>query len=150
MLLNNLKIGTRLGLGFAVVLILLVLVILTGFWGIKSTSRVTLGMLNVDAQIADNFAIARAIALELRRYEKNIFIRIGSKDERAKKDEVSCQQWTLASQAAAERISISVDIEKKKSDRMASFRRLKRPSNRRYAATPFANLVRRCILSSIL
>jgi methyl-accepting chemotaxis protein len=86
MLLNNLKIGTRLGLGFAVVLILLVLVILTGFWGIKSTSRVTLGMLNVDAQIADNFAIARAIALELRRYEKNIFIRIGSKDERAKKD----------------------------------------------------------------
>ncbi|KAF0219236.1 MAG: methyl-accepting chemotaxis [Geobacteraceae bacterium] len=86
MLLKNLKIGTRLGLGFAVVLLLLVLVIITGYWGIKSTSGVTLGMLNVDAQIADNFAIARAIALELRRYEKNMFIRIGSTDERAKKD----------------------------------------------------------------
>ncbi len=83
---NNLNIGTRLGLGFALVLILLALAVMVGFWGVKSTAGVTLRMLNVDARIADNFSMARAIALELRRYEKNMFIRIGSKNERAKQD----------------------------------------------------------------
>jgi methyl-accepting chemotaxis protein len=84
--LNNLNIGTRLGIGFVLVLVLLALVVMVGFWGVKSTSGVTLRMLNQDARIADNFSMARSIALELRRYEKNIFIRIGATDERAKQD----------------------------------------------------------------
>jgi methyl-accepting chemotaxis protein len=84
--LNNLNIGTRLGLGFALVLMLLALIVMVGLWGVKSTSGITLDMLNVDAQIADNFSRAKAISLELRRYEKNLFIRIGSATERAKKD----------------------------------------------------------------
>jgi methyl-accepting chemotaxis protein len=85
-LIGNMKIATRLGLGFGLVLMLLLGVAVTGYWGVTSISMRTLQMLNVDSKMSDSFAITRAIALELRRYEKNMFIRIGSNDERSKQD----------------------------------------------------------------
>ncbi len=86
MLLKNQNIATRLGFGFGLVLALLLGIAVTGYWGVTSISKRTLHMLNVDSKMSDNFAIARAIALELRRYEKNLFLRIGSNDGRARQD----------------------------------------------------------------
>ncbi len=99
MLLKNLNIGTRLGCGFGLVLTLLLGIAVTGYWGVSSISKRTLQMLNVDSKMSDTFAISRAIALELRRYEKNMFIRIGSTDERAKQDfpkwNEQCEQFEM-------------------------------------------------------
>jgi methyl-accepting chemotaxis protein len=114
--LNNLKIGTRLGLGFALVLTLLALVVTVGLWGVRSISDITLGMLNVDARIADNFSMARSIALELRRYEKNMFIRIGSSDERAKKD---FPRWNEQVRLMEERIAEQERLVSEEADRNA-------------------------------
>lgn len=78
---NNLKIGAKLGLGFGVVLFLLLGVGLTGYWGASSLSSTTEKALATDAKIAQNSARARADILLLRRGEKDIFLNIGSEEK---------------------------------------------------------------------
>ena len=83
---KNLKVGVRLGLVLSIILLLMVLLGVLGYQGVRSTTAVTMELLNRDAMVSEGFSSIRSVALDLRRYEKNIFIRMGSTDERAKKD----------------------------------------------------------------
>lgn len=83
---NTMKVGMRVGLFLSVILLMMVLVGVAGYQGVRSTTAVTMELLNRDAMVSEGFSAIRSVALELRRYEKNIFIRMGSTDERAKKD----------------------------------------------------------------
>ncbi|MBJ6725801.1 methyl-accepting chemotaxis protein [Geomesophilobacter sediminis] len=83
---RNLTIGKRLSAVFALIILVMALVGIVGFQGVTSLAGRTEKALVQDARIADDLGDVRAVALDLRRYEKNIFIRIGSTDERAKKD----------------------------------------------------------------
>src|ERR1700682_4860871 len=46
----------------------------SGYWGIRSISRNTEQMLKEDAKIAEHAAAARTDVVELRRYEKDMFL----------------------------------------------------------------------------
>lgn len=83
---RNMKVGARIGLSLGVTLLLLVAVGALGGIGMNRMASTVNTILDRDVHIIDGFATARALSLDLRRYEKNIFIRIGSTDERAKKD----------------------------------------------------------------
>jgi methyl-accepting chemotaxis protein len=80
---RSLSIGVRLFLGFLAMLALTAAVASTGYWGISHVSDVTAEMLAGDAEqtrLADD---ARANAIELRRFEKDLFLSIGSADKEA-------------------------------------------------------------------
>jgi methyl-accepting chemotaxis protein len=78
---NDLKIGTRLGLSFGIVLLLLLVASAVGWWGVTTVTGTTVAMLRGDAQIAEHAARARANILGLRRFEKDIFINIDNMEK---------------------------------------------------------------------
>lgn len=80
-MLKNMKVGTRLALGFGVVLLLLIAIGSSGYWGTHSVSATTIHMLHGDAAIAENAGRARAMVLGLRRGEKDVFININSPEK---------------------------------------------------------------------
>ncbi len=80
-MLNNVSIGLRLKLGFGLVLLLLVAVGGSGLWGVRFTSERITEMRGRDAGIAELSSRARANVLELRRFEKDTFLNIGSAGE---------------------------------------------------------------------
>ncbi|HYS44370.1 MAG TPA: MCP four helix bundle domain-containing protein, partial [Geobacteraceae bacterium] len=82
-MLNNMKIGKRLAVGFGLVLLLLLVVGGTGYWGITSSTGTTIAMLQGDAQVAEHSARARANVLGLRRFEKDLFLNVGNKEKEA-------------------------------------------------------------------
>ncbi len=102
---KDLKIGTRLGISFGMVLLLLAGVTVTGWWGVKAVTGTTVSMLRGDAQIAEHSARARADILELRRFEKDILINI---DNREKVKEYYTK-WNEAREKVIQRIE---DLEK--------------------------------------
>jgi methyl-accepting chemotaxis protein len=81
MKLTNMKIGARLGLGFGLVLSLLLITGAVGQWGVKSVTDTTVKMLQTDANIAEHGATVRSAVLGLRRFEKDIFLNIGAPDK---------------------------------------------------------------------
>ena len=86
---KHLKVGTRLGLGFGVVLLLLIGVGISGYWGVGSVTGTMTRMLRGDAAVAEHAARARANVLGLRRFEKDLYINIGFKD----KEEEYYKKW---------------------------------------------------------
>ncbi|NVO00511.1 MAG: MCP four helix bundle domain-containing protein [Geobacteraceae bacterium] len=78
-MLKNLKIGKRLGIGFAVMLALILLVGITGYWGVNESTSTTIHMLKGDASISENASRLRANVVGMRRYEKDIFLNITDK-----------------------------------------------------------------------
>ncbi len=103
--LSNIKIGKRLGLGFGMLVLLLVIIGASGFWGVKSISGVTKQMLTGDAVISSSAARARADVLGLRRFEKDFYLNIDSNE---KKDEYF-KKWNEQKEHLQARIS---DLEK--------------------------------------
>jgi methyl-accepting chemotaxis protein len=87
---KNMQIGTRLGLGFGIIIVLLIGIVLTGYWGVNSVSESTIKMIQGDATISEHAARARANVNALRRYEKDLLINIGDK---AKEDDY-LKKWT--------------------------------------------------------
>jgi len=83
---NNLKVGVRMAILLVTVLLLLVAVGYTGYRGVTSVRKANMELLDKDVQLFAAFSEIRVKVLDLRRYEKNMFIRIGATDERAKKD----------------------------------------------------------------
>jgi len=79
---GRLKIGTRLSLSFGCVVIMLVMVVYAGIFGVSSLEKTTIGMLDGDAVIADQASKIRINVLLLRRFEKDIFLNINSHDVR--------------------------------------------------------------------
>ncbi|MBI5057933.1 MAG: MCP four helix bundle domain-containing protein [Nitrospirae bacterium] len=82
-MLKDMKIGTRLMLGFGIVLALLLIIGGSGYWGVNSLEDKTITMLQGEAQIAENAAHANADILNLRRSEKDIFLNMGSPEKQA-------------------------------------------------------------------
>jgi methyl-accepting chemotaxis protein len=80
-MLENLKIGTRLGLGFGLLLAVVVGVAGAGYWGMSNIARTTLDILQGDAKLAEHSARARANTLGLRRFEKDVFLNIDSPEK---------------------------------------------------------------------
>ena len=75
-MLENVKIGVRLGIAFTLLLLLLLVLGGTAYWGVDTVSRQMTRMLKIDGNIAEHSARARANVLGLRRYEKDIFLNI--------------------------------------------------------------------------
>ena len=78
---ENIKIGKRLYLGFGATLLLLVAISICGYWGSQSITSNTIQMLHGDASVALHSERARANVNAMRRYEKDMFLNIGSKEE---------------------------------------------------------------------
>ncbi len=119
-MLKNMKIGMKLASGFGVVVLLLLGIVITGYWGVNSMSEATLKMIQGDATISEHAARARANVLGLRRYEKDLFLNIG---DRAKEDEY-LKKWQEQHEHLTSRLN---DIEKavyldKEKDELKSMR----------------------------
>ncbi len=78
---KDMKIGVRLGVGFGIVLFLLICTGIVGYWGCNSLSNETSTMLRGDATVSENAARARANVVGARRFEKDLFINIASAEK---------------------------------------------------------------------
>jgi methyl-accepting chemotaxis protein len=78
---NDMKIGTRLGMVFGIMLFLLLAVAATGYWGMRMIDEEIVKDLDSDGVIAQHAGRARANILGLRRFEKDVFINIGNSDK---------------------------------------------------------------------
>ncbi len=81
-MLNNMKIGVRLGLGFSVLLLLLLAAGLSGLWGVNNITSDVTSALESDGVIAEEAALLETHALTLRRYEKDTFLNIDKAEKR--------------------------------------------------------------------
>jgi methyl-accepting chemotaxis protein len=104
-MLNNMKIGSRLLASFGLLLLLLIVVAGTGFWGVKTGEHTTVSLLNTEGQLAQHSARVRADILGMRRYEKDVFLNLGATD----KVEGYYKKWTDEAAKANER---AADLEK--------------------------------------
>ena len=109
-MLSNMKIGTRLLLSFGLVLLLLVFVAGTGYWGVKSGERTVVTLLDTQGKVSEHAARARANVLGMRRYEKDMFLNVTD----PKKVEDYFVKWTSEVEKTTERI---VDLEKAATDK---------------------------------
>jgi methyl-accepting chemotaxis protein len=91
MKLANMKIGARLGLGFGLIMLLMVAVGLTGYWGVSESTNTTIEMLRGDGTVAEHAAKAQTDVIELRRYEKDLYLNIGDKE----KERDYLQKWKV-------------------------------------------------------
>ncbi len=80
---NDLRIGTRLSLAFAAMLLITLGVAFSGYRGMERITAVTREMLDGDAELSRLADDARASSLELRRFEKDFLLNIGSPDKQA-------------------------------------------------------------------
>lgn len=73
---KNMSIGMRLAIGFGLIVLLLVTIAFSGYWGLEGVTAETLKVLNGDAKIVVLAARVKATTLELRRYEKDTELNI--------------------------------------------------------------------------
>jgi methyl-accepting chemotaxis protein len=70
-MLKNMSVGKRLAIGFGLIVVLLISMGLSGYWGLEGITKETLKVLNGDAKIVTLAARTKATTLELRRFEKD-------------------------------------------------------------------------------
>ena len=70
-MLKNMSVGKRLAIGFGLIVVLLISMGLSGYWGLEWITKETLKVLNGDAKIVTLAARVKATTLELRRFEKD-------------------------------------------------------------------------------
>lgn len=104
-MLKNMKIGRKMGVGFGLLLLLLVVLGGVGYWAVNYVANTTTEMLAGDGKIAEHAARARANALGLRRFEKDIFLNITSPE----KTTAYFKEWEEEMKKTEERLA---DIEK--------------------------------------
>src|SRR5258708_5297859 len=75
-MLKNMSIGKRLAIGFGLIVVLLISMGLSGYWGVEAITRETLKVLEGDAKVVTLAARAKATTLELRRFEKDTFLNL--------------------------------------------------------------------------
>ena len=88
------------GVGFGIVLFLLICTGIVGYWGSRSLSNETAEMLSGDAVVAQHSSRARANVLGTRRYEKDLFINIASAEKQAE----YLAKWKEQSQTLEKRV----------------------------------------------
>jgi len=70
-MLKNMSVGKRLAIGFGLIVMLLVTMGLSGYWGLEGITAETMKVLNGDAKIVTLAARVKSTTLELRRFEKD-------------------------------------------------------------------------------
>lgn len=80
-MLSHFKIGTRLGIGFGLILLLLLATLGAGIIGLKSIQDTAQVALDRDVALGFNAANVEKQALELRRFEKDTLINLGNSDQ---------------------------------------------------------------------
>ncbi len=78
-MLKKSSIAKRLALGFGVVLLLLLVVAVAGYWGMESVTRETVSMLRGDSKVSQLADEAKIATLELRRFEKDTLLNMENK-----------------------------------------------------------------------
>jgi methyl-accepting chemotaxis protein len=86
-MLSQFSIAKRLALGFGVVLALLLVVALAGYWGQESVTRETVSMLRGDVRLAVLADNIKTHTLELRRFEKDTLLNMANKPEMTQYEE---------------------------------------------------------------
>jgi methyl-accepting chemotaxis protein len=86
-MLSQFSIAKRLAMGFGVVLALLLVVALAGYWGQESVTHETVSMLRGDVKLAVLADNAKTHTLELRRFEKDTLLNMANKAEMAQYEE---------------------------------------------------------------
>jgi methyl-accepting chemotaxis protein len=99
---KNLRIGKRLALAFGLVLGMMALVAGAGYWGLASTGALATRIVKVDSPLVEHSQRARANTLGLRRFEKDLFLNIGS----AEKEADYLAKWDDQAKKLAERLDI--------------------------------------------
>jgi methyl-accepting chemotaxis protein len=82
-MLKAMKIGTRLAMGYGLVLALMGAVGAAGYWGLERVADLGREILKVSSPLVEHSQRARANTLGLRRFEKDYFLNIGSPDKEA-------------------------------------------------------------------
>ena len=95
----------RLALGFACVVLMLLIVGGAGYWGVTSVKATATHMLEEDGAFSEHSARGRANVLGLRRFEKDMFINIGASD----KVDKYYAEWKEEAESVRKRIA---DLEK--------------------------------------
>ena len=80
-MLKKLSIGKRLGLAFATLGALMLIVAAAGYWGTRQASDLALEYVKVESPLVEHAQRARANTLGLRRYEKDVFLNIKSAEK---------------------------------------------------------------------
>ncbi|MDD2272764.1 MAG: methyl-accepting chemotaxis protein [Desulfuromonadaceae bacterium] len=109
----NMKIGTRLGMVFGLMLFLLLAVAATGYWGMRMIDEEIVKDLDSDGVIAQHAGRARANVLGMRRFEKDVFINIGS----AEKIENYYKKWDEEKTSVEERIKTMENVASAQKDK---------------------------------
>jgi methyl-accepting chemotaxis protein len=78
-MLKKSSIAKRLALGFGVVLFLLLVVAVAGYWGMESVTHETVSMLRGDSKVSQLADEAKISTLELRRFEKDTLLNMDNK-----------------------------------------------------------------------
>jgi methyl-accepting chemotaxis protein len=81
---KNVKLGTKIMVGFGILILLLIISGASGYWGIHTISGSAITLLQTEPDIADHSARLRANAHAVRRYEKDVFLNIESKENMGK------------------------------------------------------------------
>jgi len=79
---KEMSIGVRLGAGFGALLIMMLAVAGTGYWGFDRIVGSTLGIMNTEAALSADAENVRAHVLGLRRFEKDSFINMADVEKR--------------------------------------------------------------------
>ena len=112
---NNFKIKTRMQMGFGVTLLFVLFMAGLGLWAVNSMKGQTIHMLNTDAYIAQRSAQVRAHVLGLRRFEKDAFLNLTSKEKRSE----YLAKWKEEHEALSARLDDLVKIATTQEDRDA-------------------------------
>jgi methyl-accepting chemotaxis protein len=81
---KNIKVGKKIALSLSLIVLLMVAVAGSGYWGLKFIGKTVQSILKTDTKFAENALRARNRILELRRFEKDYVLNIG--DEAAQGD----------------------------------------------------------------
>ena len=100
-MLSNWKIGKRLTLAFTIALALVGFVAAAGFWGLSQMVTTVDTILNRDAKRMEHASDLEAKTLNMRRYEKDVFLNVGDKEKIAEYSE----KWRVARAAATETLT---------------------------------------------
>ena len=82
-MLNNMKLGSRLALGFGIVLLVVIAIGGAGYWGVQSVKNNAMAMIHGDLMISHLATDMVGNINELRRFEKDLFLNIGNREKEA-------------------------------------------------------------------
>jgi methyl-accepting chemotaxis protein len=114
-MLQNMSIGKRLGLGFGLLLALLTLVAGSGYRGTRLAANLAMNTLQVQSPLVEHSQRARANTLGLRRFEKDVFLNVGSAEKVAE----YLAKWKDQRDRLLERLAVLDSLETEDSGKAA-------------------------------